>query len=273
MPDDTPREDAERLARIREGHYGVRWLDTIEFLLRLLDASDAALRDVVQESAKRLTDLSAAQQEIERLRDALLQIADGKNFPSPLQGIAAKALARPQPAAEPQEGAPASPWYLRCLVTKNMCGTDTWSVGQPCQCKNCQLWLRTTQIPHVATPTPSSADVERARNEALMQKEPAGLVHYPPGSTTRLFNESSVERMLSAARAEALAAEREAARPVIEAARRIKKNAERVPYRDVAGLQITATPMWEDFADAFAAYDAAHPQDRAAPGKTERGNG
>jgi hypothetical protein len=30
----------------------------------------------------------------------------------------------------------------RCLVTKNPCGTDTWAVGQPCQCAECQAYLK-----------------------------------------------------------------------------------------------------------------------------------
>ncbi len=37
--------------------------------------------------------------------------------------------------------------FLRCLVTKNKCGTDTWAVGQPCQCENCQRWLRLRASP------------------------------------------------------------------------------------------------------------------------------
>lgn len=30
---------------------------------------------------------------------------------------------------------------LRCFVTKNQCGTDTWMIGRPCQCPNCKLFL------------------------------------------------------------------------------------------------------------------------------------
>jgi hypothetical protein len=30
---------------------------------------------------------------------------------------------------------------LRCNVTKNPCGTDTWANGYKCQCESCQLWL------------------------------------------------------------------------------------------------------------------------------------
>ena len=31
---------------------------------------------------------------------------------------------------------------LRCLITENPCGTDTWKVGYSCQCINCQKWLQ-----------------------------------------------------------------------------------------------------------------------------------
>lgn len=30
---------------------------------------------------------------------------------------------------------------LRCEITGNLCGTDTWAVGQPCKCKACRAWL------------------------------------------------------------------------------------------------------------------------------------
>ncbi len=30
---------------------------------------------------------------------------------------------------------------LRCLITKNPVGTDTWMEGHPCKCNNCQLML------------------------------------------------------------------------------------------------------------------------------------
>ncbi len=30
---------------------------------------------------------------------------------------------------------------LRCDVTRNECGTDTWMKGRPCQCSQCQQWL------------------------------------------------------------------------------------------------------------------------------------
>lgn len=29
----------------------------------------------------------------------------------------------------------------RCLVTKNICGTDTWMKGRPCKCEECQAYL------------------------------------------------------------------------------------------------------------------------------------
>lgn len=33
------------------------------------------------------------------------------------------------------------PIVLRCAVTGNPCGTDTWSKGVECQCAHCQAWL------------------------------------------------------------------------------------------------------------------------------------
>lgn len=30
---------------------------------------------------------------------------------------------------------------LRCVVTKNLCGTDTWMSGKPCPCPNCRLYF------------------------------------------------------------------------------------------------------------------------------------
>lgn len=39
-------------------------------------------------------------------------------------------------------GAPSSTWSLRCLVTGNPFGTDTWRQGYSCPCANCQTGLR-----------------------------------------------------------------------------------------------------------------------------------
>lgn len=36
-----------------------------------------------------------------------------------------------------KEGKP----ILKCLITQNECGTDTWSSGHPCHCENCKKWL------------------------------------------------------------------------------------------------------------------------------------
>ena len=30
---------------------------------------------------------------------------------------------------------------LYCQVTQNECGTDTWPVDRPCECRPCQSWL------------------------------------------------------------------------------------------------------------------------------------
>ena len=35
---------------------------------------------------------------------------------------------------------------LRCEVTENLCGTDTWEVGHPCQCECCQEYLRVRSL-------------------------------------------------------------------------------------------------------------------------------
>lgn len=32
----------------------------------------------------------------------------------------------------------------RCKITTNPCGTDTWAVGRPCQCDECQAYLKET---------------------------------------------------------------------------------------------------------------------------------
>lgn len=31
---------------------------------------------------------------------------------------------------------------LRCEITRNLCGTDTWAVGKPCQCAACVAWVK-----------------------------------------------------------------------------------------------------------------------------------
>ena len=35
---------------------------------------------------------------------------------------------------------------LRCEITSNPCGTDTWEINHPCECKNCQLYLKDLAI-------------------------------------------------------------------------------------------------------------------------------
>ena len=35
---------------------------------------------------------------------------------------------------------------LRCEITGNPCGTDTWEINYSCQCKNCQLYLKDLAI-------------------------------------------------------------------------------------------------------------------------------
>lgn len=30
---------------------------------------------------------------------------------------------------------------LRCTITANLCGTDTWAAGQPCKCPSCTIYV------------------------------------------------------------------------------------------------------------------------------------
>lgn len=39
---------------------------------------------------------------------------------------------------------------LRCLVTTNPCGTDTWAVGHNCQCANCREYVEGLLLPTLA---------------------------------------------------------------------------------------------------------------------------
>lgn len=34
----------------------------------------------------------------------------------------------------------------RCEITGNPCGTDTWEINHPCQCKNCQKYLKKEEL-------------------------------------------------------------------------------------------------------------------------------
>lgn len=43
---------------------------------------------------------------------------------------------------------PAQP--LRCYITSNPCGTDTWMVGEECKCVACQTWLVSTKTMRAA---------------------------------------------------------------------------------------------------------------------------
>jgi len=42
-----------------------------------------------------------------------------------------------------------APWRsldeMRCDVTTNLCGTDTWAEGYVCECDSCQGWLKARQ--------------------------------------------------------------------------------------------------------------------------------
>ena len=39
------------------------------------------------------------------------------------------------------DGGEIDPNTLRCKITGNRCGTDTWQEGHQCSCANCQLWI------------------------------------------------------------------------------------------------------------------------------------
>jgi hypothetical protein len=41
---------------------------------------------------------------------------------------------------------PPIPDYSRCKITGNPCGTDTWQIDHPCQCKNCQKYLKESHV-------------------------------------------------------------------------------------------------------------------------------
>jgi queuine/archaeosine tRNA-ribosyltransferase len=56
----------------------------------------------------------------------------------------------------------------RCEVTNNPCGTDTWAVGHPCQCSECQKYLA-----DMTDPTSPVAAVLRA--EALIAAKQAEI--------------------------------------------------------------------------------------------------
>jgi hypothetical protein len=64
--------------------------------------------------------------------------AHGLAHPLVRESIAAAIRALPL-HAEPAR--PALDNTLRCKVTSNLCGTDTWATGHPCQCASCQQWL------------------------------------------------------------------------------------------------------------------------------------
>lgn len=33
-----------------------------------------------------------------------------------------------------------------CKITGNLCGTDTWTIGQPCKCENCQKYIKLNDL-------------------------------------------------------------------------------------------------------------------------------
>jgi hypothetical protein len=72
----------------------------------------------------------------------------------------------PAPAPlTPDSPAVAETGEMTCKVTGNPCGSDTWQIGHPCKCENCQAWLA-AQAPRVAETL--TDDLEMAK----------GLLHY-----------------------------------------------------------------------------------------------
>lgn len=37
---------------------------------------------------------------------------------------------------------PLENYILRCEITKNPCGTDTWELTTPCPCSQCSIWIK-----------------------------------------------------------------------------------------------------------------------------------
>lgn len=59
--------------------------------------------------------------------------------------------------------------YLRCELTENVCGTDTWEVNHPCQCLPCQLFLATQKLDESSRKARAFDWVmEKIRNESLL---------------------------------------------------------------------------------------------------------
>ena len=65
---------------------------------------------------------------------------------------------------------------LRCRVTNNRCGTDTWAVGKPCQCNSCQHYVTAL----------NAAPVERKAVEALKDALEAIEKWTPPMVVSRI---------------------------------------------------------------------------------------
>lgn len=64
---------------------------------------------------------------------------------------------------------------LRCVHTKNQCGTDTWVLGQSCQCENCQAWLKRSDSPFKDL-IPVDPAVEAGIHDALKSQGASGIV-------------------------------------------------------------------------------------------------
>lgn len=118
---------------------------------------------------------------------------------------------------------------LRCLITKNVCGTDTWTVGHPCQCENCQRWLR-LQAP------PGASAMERAEEIiSTFILEGRFITQGMPSDENRQGMIAKIARALEQAAREARAAALEEAEQAVMAEphpdRRAIEQAERAVIR------------------------------------------
>ncbi len=198
-PSDTSEGLAERVARA------------------LTEYSDQRAMKERAEAKESVEFWMRAQAETAKERDeARAEIAHYKPLPTP-------------PELRPED-------FLRCLVTKNKCGTDTWAVGQPCQCENCQRWLRLRAPPEADVMKRAKAMRLRWENSHPTEEEDQQIDE----ENARALTEYSDQRAAKAeTRATAMESFLAAAEEVIDHARREARAAVReeavqiaLAYRD-----------------------------------------
>lgn len=104
----------------------------------------------------------------EALRDAQKPAA-----PAPRAEPVPKTEATPPAgeASDPAEGPE------RCEVTRNLCGSDTWATGHPCQCAACKQWLARAAAPEAAPAQPvEGGERERLGREAYYAAQHEGYI-------------------------------------------------------------------------------------------------